>query len=179
LNELNSSKDTELWPPDMEAVMQNVQENFIKLREDGQTRQTPSFLLYQDWGGNRKERFSEIEPATKARERDSVQLPRDLTIQELGLLRDLFLQCQSIRDSQSRKDIILNLRKEIANNIIMEGNANTVVLSAIRTSRSYSGGLAELLDVIDMLYENDSVAMRNLRKTTIQMLPEEFPLECC
>jgi hypothetical protein len=174
LNELNSSKDTELWPPDMEAVMQNVQEKFIKLREDGQTRQTPSYLLYQDWGGNRKERFSEIEPATKARERDSVQLPRDLTIQELGLLRDLFLQCQSIRDSQSRKDIILNLRKEIANNIIMEGNANTVVLSAIRTSRSYSGGLAELLDVIDMLYENDSVAMQNLRRTAIQMLPKEF-----
>jgi hypothetical protein len=174
LNELNSSKDTELWPPDMEAVMQNVQEKFIKLREDGQTRQTPSFLLYQDWGGNRKERFSEIEPATKARERDSVQLPRDLTIQELVLLRDLFLQCQSIRDSQSRKDIILNLRKEIANNIIMEGNANTVVLSAIRTSRSYSGGLAELLDVIDMLYENDSVAMQNLRRTAIQMLPKEF-----
>ncbi|NCR18447.1 MAG: caspase family protein [Microcystis aeruginosa LL13-03] len=155
LNELNSSKDTELWPPDMEAVMQNVQEKFIKLREDGQTRQTPS-------------------PATKARERDSVQLPRDLTIQELGLLRDLFLQCQSIRDSQSRKDIILNLRKEIANNIIMEGNANTVVLSAIRTSRSYSGGLAELLDVIDMLYEKNSVAMQNLRRTTIQILPEEF-----
>ena len=174
LNELNSSKDTELWPPDMEAVMQNVQEKFIKLREDGQTKQTPSYLLYQDWGGNRKERFSEIEPATKARERDSVQLPRDLTIQELVLLRDLFLQCQSIRDSQSRKDIILNLRKEIANNIIMEGNANTVVLSAIRTSRSYSGGLAELLDVIDMLYENDSVAMQNLRRTAIQMLPKEF-----
>ncbi len=52
-------------------------------------------------------------------------------------------------------------------------------LSAIKTSRGYSGGLAELLDVIDMLYENDSVAMQNLRKTTIQMLPEEFPLECC
>jgi hypothetical protein len=174
LNELNSSKDTELWPPDMEAVMQNVQEKFIKLREDGQTRQTPSYLLYQDWAGNRKERFSEIEPATKTTERDSVQLPRDLTIQELGLLRDLFLQCQSIRDFQSRKDIILNLRKEIANNIIMEGNANTVVLSAIRTSRSYSGGLAELLDVIDMLYEKNSVAMQNLRRTAIQILPEEF-----
>jgi hypothetical protein len=84
-----------------------------------------------------------------------------------------------MQDPQSRKDIILNLRKEIANNIIMEGNANSVVLSAIKTSRGYSGGLAELLDVIDMLYENDSVAMRNLRKTTIQMLPEEFPLECC
>jgi hypothetical protein len=34
--------------------------------------------------------------------------------------------------------------------------------------------LAELLDVIDMLYENDSVAMQNLRRTAIQMLPKEF-----
>lgn len=174
LKELRLLKDTEVWLPDMEAVMQSVQQKFIKLREDGQTKQTPSFLLYQDWTGNRKERFSEIEPATKTRERDTFPLPRNLTIQELGLLRDLFLQCQSIRDSQSRKDIILNLRKEIANNIIMEGNANTVLLSVIKTSRSYSGGLAELLDVIDMLYENDSVAMQNLRRTTIQMLPEEF-----
>ncbi|MFM6760987.1 MAG: caspase family protein [Microcystis panniformis] len=179
LNELRSLKDTDVWPPDMETVMQNVQKKFIKLREDGQTKQTPSFLLYQDWGGNKKERFSEIEPATKTKKRDNLLLPRDLTIKELTLLRDLFLQCQSMQYPQSRKDIILNLRKEIANNIIMEGNANSVVLSAIKTSRGYSGGLAELLDVIDMLYENDSVAMQNLRKTTIQMLPEEFPLECC
>ena len=161
LNELNSLKDTEIWPPDLESVMQSVQKKFIKLREDKQTRQTPSYLLYQDWSGNRKERFSEIEPATKTGKRDSFPLPRNLTIQELGLLRDLFLQCQSMQDPQSRKDIILNLRKEIANNIIMEGNANSVVLSAIKTSRGYSGGLAELLDVIDMLYENDSVAMQN------------------
>jgi hypothetical protein len=174
LNELRSLKETKVWLPDMETVMRNVQQKFIKLREDGQTKQTPSFLLYQDWAGNRKERFSEIEPATKTVDQDRFQLPRNLSIQELGLLRDLFLQCQSIQEPQSRKDIILNLRKEIANNIIMEGNANTVVLSAIKTSRSYSGGLAELLDVIDMFYENDSVAMQNLRRTTIQMLPEEF-----
>ena len=177
LNELSLLKDTEVWLPDMEVVMQNVQQKFIKLREDGQTKQTPSFFLYQDWAGNIKERFSEIEPATRTREQDTFQLPRNLTIKELGLLRDLFLECQSIRDPQSRKDIILNLRREIANNIIMEGNPNTVVLSVIKTSRGYSGGLAELLDVIDMLYENDSVAMQNLRRTTIQILPEEFENE--
>ena len=174
LNELRLLKDTEFWLPDMEVVMRNVQQKFIKLREDGQTKQTPSFFLYQDWGGNRKERFSEIESATKTGEQDSLQLPRNLTIQELGQLRDLFLQCQSILDPQSRKDIILNLRKEIANNIIMEGNPNNVVLSLIKISRSYSGGLAELLEVINMLYENDSVAMKNLRNAVLQMLPEEF-----
>ncbi|BAG02469.1 caspase family protein [Microcystis aeruginosa] len=45
LNELNSLKDTEVWPPDLESVMQSVQKKFIKLREDKQTRQTPSYLL--------------------------------------------------------------------------------------------------------------------------------------
>ncbi|MDB9371050.1 caspase family protein [Nodularia spumigena CS-586/05] len=174
LNELRSLQDTEVWLPDMEVVMSNVQQKFIKLREYGQTKQTPSFFLYQDWTGNIKERFSEIEPATKKVDKDSFQLPRNLTIKEVGQLRDLFLQCQSIKDPQSRKDIILNLRKEIASNTIMEGNANQVILSVIKTSRSYSGGLAELLDVIEMLYENGSVEMQNLRKIAIQMLPKEF-----
>lgn len=174
LNELRSLKDTKVWLPDMEVVMSNVQQKFVQLREDGQTKQTPSFILYQDWTGNIKERFSEIEPATKTVAQDSFQLPRNLSIKELGRLRDLFLECQSIKDPQSRKDIILNLRKEIASNTIMEGNANQVVLSVIKTSYSYSNGLAELLDVIEMLYEKDSVALQNLRQTAIQMLPEEF-----
>ena len=45
LNEFKSLKDTEIWPPDLESVMQSVQKKFIKLREDKQTRQTPSYLL--------------------------------------------------------------------------------------------------------------------------------------
>ncbi len=56
----------------------------------------------------------------------------------------------------------------------MEGNANSVVLSMIKTSRNYSGGLAEVLDVMDMLYENESSVMQSLRKIAIEMLPEEF-----
>lgn len=56
----------------------------------------------------------------------------------------------------------------------MEGNANSLVLSTIQTSRSYSKGLKELLDMMEMRYENGSVEMQNLRKTAIQMLPEEF-----
>jgi hypothetical protein len=174
LNELRLLKDTEVWLPDMEVVMRNVQQKFVKLREDGQTKQTPSFFLYQDWTGNIKERFSEIEPATRTVDQDSFQSPRTLSPKELGRLRDFFLRCQSIQDPQSRKDIILNLRKEIASNTIMEGNANQVLLSVIKTSRSYSGGLAELLDVIEMLYENGSVKMQNLRQIATQMLPEEF-----
>lgn len=116
--------------------------------------------------------FSEV--ASKTLAYDSSQLPRNLSIQELRRLCDLFLQCQSIQNPQSRKDIILNLRKEIASNTMIEGNANQVVLSVIKTSRRYSGGLAELLDVIEVLYENDSVEMQNLRRTVTQMLPEEF-----
>ena len=174
MKELKSYNEIKYWLPDMEAVMRNIQQNFIKLREDGQTQQTPCFQLYQDWSGNKKERFSEIEPTNKKEIYHNPQLPRKLTIKELGQLRDLFLECDSIRDPQRRKDIILNMRKEIANNIIMEGSANIVVLSMIRTSRSYSGGLAELLEVTDKLYENASRKMQNLRNAVLQMLPEEL-----
>ncbi|MGK7895637.1 MAG: caspase family protein [Xenococcus sp. (in: cyanobacteria)] len=175
LTELSTFEETEFWLPDMEVVMGNVQQKFIELRENGQTKQTPSFLMYQDWSGNKKERFSEIESIKKEiKTVDSIQLPRRLNIKELGKLRDLFLECKSVQNPQSRKDIILNLRKEIANKIIMEGSANSVVLSVIKTSRSYSGGLAELLDVIDMLYENGSLEIQTLREAIIQILPEEL-----
>ena len=116
-------------------------------------------------------KFSEA--VTKPLVRDSFQLPRKLSIQELKRLCDLFLQCQSMQNPQSRKDIILNLRKEISSNTTIEGNANQVVLSVIKTSRRYSGGLAELLDSVEF-YENDSVEMQNLRRIATQMLPEEF-----
>jgi hypothetical protein len=166
LNELNSLKDTELWPPDMEAVMQNVKEKFIKLREDGQTRQTPSFLLYQDWEGNKKN-FSE-----------SLQNePRQSTltrVEKVILLRDKFLMCRSILDPSKRKKIILNLRPEITNNSTLEGDNNTVMQSVIETSLDYKGGLLELLKTTKILFEKDSIQMMNLWKLAQELFPEEM-----
>ena len=176
MKELKLSNETKFWLPDMEAVMRNIQQNFIKLREDGQTQQTPCFQLYQDWSGNKKETFSEIEssPIQEATTFDGIKLPKRLTAQELGALRDLFLQCKSFQNPQSRKDIILNLRSEIANNIDMDGSANSVVLSSIDTSRRYSGGLRELIDTINLRHEMDSLQIQNLIKIATQMLPEEM-----
>jgi hypothetical protein len=166
LNELNSSKDTELWPPDMEAVMQNVKEKFIKLREDGQTRQTPSFLLYQDWEGNKKN-FSE-----------SLQNePRQSTltrVEKVILLRDKFLMCRSILDPSKRKKIILNLRPEITNNSTLEGDNNTVMQSVIENSLDYPDGLLELLKTTKNLFERDSIQMNDLWKLAQELFPEEM-----
>jgi hypothetical protein len=166
LNELNSLKDTELWPPDMEAVMQNVKEKFIKLREDGQTRQTPSFLLYQDWEGNKKN-FSE-----------SLQNePRQSTltrVEKVILLRDKFLMCRSILDPSKRKKIILNLRPEITNNSTLEGDNNTVMQSVIENSLDYPDGLLELLKTTKNLFERDSIQMNDLWKLAQELFPEEM-----
>ena len=174
LNELQLSQYEDSWLPDMEAVIKNVQQKFIRLREKGETKQTPSYWMYKDWKGNIKEGFSKIESVSKSVNNNNYQLPRKLTIKELGQLRDCFLECDSIQNPKSRQDIILNLRKEISSKVDMGDKANSVVLSMIKTSRSYSGGLAEVLDVMDMLYENDSVEMQNLRKIVMEMLPEEF-----
>jgi len=166
LNELNSSKDTELWPPDMEAVMQNVQEKFIKLREDGQTRQTPSFLLYQDWGGNRKIIFEspQIEPGKSTLTK----------LEKVILLRDKFLMCRSMKDSTKRKQIILNLRSEIADSVIQDGDSNSVVVELIQTSLNHQGGLHEVLKKMNMLHERDSIQMKNLWECAKELFPEEM-----
>ncbi len=107
MKELKSSNQTEYWLPDMEAVMGNIQHNFIKLREDGETQQTPAFFLYQDWTGNKKILFEEpkIEPETSALTR----------LEKIILLRDQLLKCRSIKNSSQRRQIISNLKPEIAN----------------------------------------------------------------
>lgn len=165
LSELRSLKDTEVWLPDMEAVMQNVQEKFIKLREDGQTKQTPSYLLYQDWGGNIKNLFEEpqIEPQKSTLTR----------LEKVILLRDKFLKCRSILDPSKRKKIILNLRPEITSNSTLEGDNNTVMQSVIETSLDYRGGLLELLKTTEMLFERDSIQMKTLWESAKKLFPEE------
>ncbi|MFM6328363.1 MAG: caspase family protein [Microcystis panniformis] len=166
LNELNSLKDTEIWPPDLESVMQSVQKKFIKLREDGQTKQTPSFLLYQDWGGNKKIIFEspQIEPRKTALTR----------LEKVIFLRDKFLMCRSILDPNKRKKIILNLRPEITNNSTLEGDNNTVMQSVIENSLDYPDGLLELLKTTKNLFERDSIQMNDLWKLAQELFPEEM-----
>jgi hypothetical protein len=165
LNELRLLKDTEVWLPDMEVVMQNVQQKFIKLREDGQTKQTPSFLLYQDWGGNKKIIFEkpQIEPEKSTLTR----------LEKVILLRDTFLMCRSILDPSKRKRIILNLRPEITSNSTLEGDNNTVTQSVIETSLDYRGGLLELLKTTEMLFERNSIQMKTLWESAKELFPEE------
>lgn len=165
LNELRSLKNTEGWLPDMEAIMGNVQRKFIKLREEGQTKQTPSFLLYQDWGGNKKILFeeSQIKPETSTLTR----------LEKVIHLRDQFLMCRSILDPSKRKKIILNLRPEITSNSTLEGDNNTVMQSVIETSLDYQGGLVELLKTTEMLFERNSIQMKTLWKSAKELFPEE------
>jgi len=165
LNELKSLKDTEIWPPDLESVMQSVQRKFIKLREDKHTRQTPSYLLYQDWSGNIKSAFepSQIEPR-------KVELTK---LEKVILLRDSFLMCRSILDPHKRKHIILNLRPEITNNSTLDGDNNTVVQSVIENSLDYQNGLLELLKTTKYLFERDSIQMNKLWKLAQELFPEE------
>jgi hypothetical protein len=123
-------------------------------REDRQTKQTPSYLLYQDWGGNRKIIFERLE--------------------KVIFLRDKFLMCRSILDPNKRKKIILNLRPEITNTSTLDGDNNTVMQSVIETSLDYKGGLLELLKTTKILFEKDSIQMMNLWKLAQELFPEEM-----
>ena len=175
LAELNKLPADESWPPDMEAVTARLQRRFITLREQKQAEQMPSYYFYQDWGGN-KRMFSQINPAplvSQARSQ-SMTVPRKLDLPELSQLRDAFLQCDSVRDRDKRNDVILQLRPDIANNINRNRDNNTDVLNLINTSRNYKGGLFEVLRIIKF-FEGDSLAVKALRETISNMLPEEMP----
>ncbi len=84
MKELKSLNETEFWLPDMEAVMRNIQQKFIKLREDGETQQTPAFFLYQDWTGNKTILFEEPETSAPTRsEKSREELLKEVSPEEI------------------------------------------------------------------------------------------------
>jgi hypothetical protein len=94
-------------------------------------------------------------------------------LEKVILLRDKFLMCRSILDPAKRKRIILNLRPEITSNSILEGDNNTVMQSVIETSLDYQGGLLELLKTTEILFERNSIQMKDLWESAQKLFPEE------
>ena len=167
LNELRLSQDEDSWLPDMEAVIKNVQQKFIQLREKGETKQTPSYWMYKDWSGNIEEQnFSEEAKI----ESESRVLTR---VQKVEELRKALLKCSSIRNISRRKQIIRNLMPEISESFEPGGNAKEEVLNLIETCLDVQKGLFNLLQTMELLHEQGTIHMKNLWQKAKELFPEE------
>lgn len=165
------------WPPDMEEICARLQRKFVDLRTNGLAEQTPAYLWNRDWIGNERP-FGKIPvaPAPTTEAMSSITLPKKLMPQELAHLRDMFVQCDSLRDYYKRNQIVDMLRTEILVNINRSPDITTDILNIIRTCRNYQKGLSELLNAISV-YESGTSQFQLLKQELARMLPEEIVIK--
>jgi hypothetical protein len=115
----------------------------------------------QELGGN----IPNNNPTSNPNTPESVlNSPKPLSPQEeLRLLRDLFLACPSFKNHKERDVIINQLRPEIARSITRSNDANTDTINIIIAARNYSGGLQELLGVME-LFEEGTIHFQALKE---------------
>jgi hypothetical protein len=173
LTELHLLEPNETWPPDMNKISAGLQRKFIELRNQGKTKQTPTYLWNRPWTGEGL-LFGQMSVASGDEPLPSplINLPRKLSTTELSRIRDAFLGCASLQDLQKRHTIVYQLRQEIWMNINQSGNINADVINIFQTARNYLGGLQELLESINF-FESDSIKFKNLKQTIFEIIPEE------
>jgi hypothetical protein len=114
----------------------------------------------QEQGGN----IPSINPTPNSNTPESVfNSPKQLSPQEIRQLRDLFLACPSFKNRQQRDVIIDQLRPEIARSITRSNDANTDTINIIMAARNYSGGLQDLLDIME-LFDVGSIPFKALKE---------------
>jgi hypothetical protein len=155
------------WPPDMAALNQQLQEQFATLRDRGETRQTPAHIWYRDWHGD------EGTLSTLARAKGA--LPPDEEDEELDFagrmkLVEALLACEVMTSPQSRDSVIGDLRREIRERTERSAAARQDVIGLVRTALNYSGGLKELIYVVQ-IYEGESKGRKKLDNVVRELLP--------
>jgi hypothetical protein len=114
----------------------------------------------QELGGN----IPNNNPTPNSNTPESVlNSPKQLSPQEIRQLRDLFFACPSFKNHQQRDVIISLLRPEIAGSITRSNDANTDTINIIMAARNYSGGLQDLLDIME-LFDGESIPFKALKE---------------
>lgn len=101
--------------------------------------------------------------------------PKDLTIEERGNLRDLFIACAAVNNRDKRDAIVGELPPNIAATITRSNNTNTDVLNILRTVRDFPGGLQKLVDAVG-LHEGKTLQFGALQKGIKRILPGEIDI---
>ena len=83
-------------------------------------------------------------------------MPKELTVSEFRQIVDGLIECDALRNRQSRDMIVDLLKPQIRNNISRANDSKTDIINIVKTSRNYSKGLKELLEIINF-FESNSV----------------------
>jgi Caspase domain/Effector-associated domain 2 len=150
------------WPPDMEQVTTRVVEEFILLRQENLAQQTPTYFCYQDWIGN-KRLFGQLDIRRLGKQAPQSRF-RKYSFDQVFSLVEKLLECPHIQDLESRNEIIDSLRPQIARSIKHHSDDKIHVTRMVRTCLNYTGGIQELIHILESYEGEDSHSMIEVNK---------------
>jgi hypothetical protein len=137
------------FPPDLSKLTDALIARFVKLRAQGEVRQTPVTFWYQNWAGSRRDLgdVTVSTPSGAPRPVGAMAVPFAKKAELAGLL----LACDVIADRGRRNALLKNLRRDIRFNLTRNDNDMTDVMNLIDRCLSYPKGLEELVYLVGEL----------------------------
>lgn len=166
LKQLREQADTN-WPPDMLKVAQRVQVEFAALRAHGCTHQTPIYEWSRGWDGSSIEL---VAPPTQTKSGRAVYRGGKLKFPQITGLTDALLGCENMQVSDGRDEILAQMRKDISLAVPRHNDAKSDVVAIIRTAANFSGGLEELLAVVQF-FEGPTDSWDIVEKVVAERFP--------
>jgi Caspase domain/Effector-associated domain 2 len=165
----------EVWPPAGPLTAEALARRFITLRQQRQTRQTPSTFWFR--GPTNSGSYKATDGAYLAqmglRAVGAAGPARRLSPADKKVLLEALLQLDSMRRQKDRDWIVRQLRPEIGTNIDRSDRDRVDTLMILERSHYYDG-LLELLQAIDLL-EAQSPAFKSLVSVAHGLFPDEVP----
>jgi len=157
------------WPPDMRRVTEEVQAEFVRLRETGDFRdlnQTPVYRISEDWNGNVIEMRGRPAVAGSANPREV----HAISSKQVFLLADALGTISILKQPAGRNLVLGQLRSAIAASTSRAGDKQTDLIHIVRRAAEFSGGLGELLWTVAE-FDHRSDSWTRVEKLVAEQLP--------
>jgi hypothetical protein len=163
------------WLPEIEAISARLKSKFEGLRNQGLAEQTPTILWHRDWSGNDLSSSFGQMPIAPVLETTKIlsKMPKntmpysDIKLQspQIIQLRNVFVACPCIKDSNRRRIIYEELLQLYPHISIQETDLNTWVMNLIRRCQLYPNALETLIELMKpMVKKRESDSMEAVEK---------------
>lgn len=157
------------WPPDMDLVAAGLDRRFSDLRAAGRANQTPTSFRWRPWAGGERILGETVpEPAGAAAAAGAVP-PSGAVLREAV---EQLLNLSVMVDAVIRASIVRRLRKGLATTIPYDPSSRPHVVNIVTRCLDYPGGLAELIDAVELYADPTDPALAQAVTATARLAGE-------
>jgi hypothetical protein len=157
------------WPPDMDLVAAGLDRRFSKLRAAGRAGQTPTSFRWRPWAGGERILGETVSEPTGVAAAARARPPSGAVLRETV---DQLLNLNVMADPVSRASIVHRLRKGLATSIPYDPASRPHVVNIVTRCLDYPGGLAELMDAIELYADPTDPALAQAEAATGRLAGE-------